>query len=72
MKNRQYHQHNLNKSELADINKFLHQMAMRIAKLRDKLKIEENKIDLQKQIDKIQHRCVRARNHRLGFGKSTY
>lgn len=70
---RQYHQHNLGKFELVEINKFLHQMAMQVTILRDKLKMrKEGKEEIQKQIDNIQHRCVRARNHKLGFGKSTY
>ena len=72
-----YHQHDLNKDELTEINKFLHQMAMRVVKLRDRLKTRrkdaiEEKEEIQQQIDNIQHRCVRARNHRLGFGHSTY
>ena len=67
-----YHQHNLSKIELAEINKFLHQMAIQISFLRDKLKVKGEDKEIQRQIDKIQRRCVKARNCRFGFGHSTY
>lgn len=72
-----YHQHDLNKDELSDINKFLHQMAMQISILKDKMRLlrkddREKKNEIQIIIDKIQHRCVKARNCRFGFGHNTY